>query len=341
MIDRRKHYVIFIIVFPLLVTYLHFSIFKDQSPHIVLEELYYIPLGLGSLFFGLRGALLIYLYVSALYLPYFSGNWTATYLSLIDRLLHLLFSGMFTFLTGFLVDCDKELQKQSERDRLLASIGKVSTTIVHDLKNSLITILGFAKHIREGKGNPNVAIQAIIESAQNMERIVYDVLDFTKPIRFELKEEDMRSVLNRACNSCTVKTEREGVTLSLDIPAEPVNIAIDSFQMQRALINIIDNAIEASGTGQNVIIGMTYGKNYMVIKIKDRGAGMDKETLENIFMPFYSKKSEGTGLGMYIAKRIIEEQGGKIRIKSKTGWGTEVILSLPCKLLDEKKEGAI
>lgn len=98
---------------------------------------------------------------------------------------------MFAFLTGFLADRDKRHQKQSERDRLLASIGKVSTTIVHDLKNPLITILGFAKHIREGKGNPDVAIQAIIESARNMERIVNDVLDFTKPTRFELKEEDI------------------------------------------------------------------------------------------------------------------------------------------------------
>lgn len=341
MIGRKKYYVIVIIIFPLLVTYLHFSIFKRLSPHIVLEELYYIPLGLGSLFFGLRGALLIYLYVSALYLPYFSENWTATYLSLIDRLLHLLFSGMFTFLTGFLVDRDKEFQKQSERDRLLASIGKVSTTIVHDLKNPLITILGFAKHIREGKDNPDVAIQAIIESARNMERIVYDVLDFTKPTRFEFKEEDIRGILNRACDSCMVKAEGEGVTLSIDIPAEPVTMAIDSFQTQRALINLVDNAIEASRNGQNVIISMKHEKNDMVIKIKDRGIGIDKETIENIFMPFYSKKSAGTGLGMYIAKRIIEGQGGKIRVKSKTGWGTEVMLELPYKLLKEKKKGVV
>lgn len=138
-----------------------------------------------------------------------------------------------------------------------------------------------------------------------------------------------------------VKAEGEGVTLSIDIPAEPVTMAIDSFQMQRALINLVDNAIEASRNGQNVIISMKHEKNDMVIKIKDRGIGIDKETIENIFMPFYSKKSTGTGLGMYIAKRIIEGQGGKIRVKSKTGWGTEVMLELPYKLLKEKKKGVV
>ncbi len=338
MVDKKKYYIFAIVVFPLLITYLHFSVFKEQSPHIVLEELYYIPLGLGSLLFGLRGALLTYLYVSALYLPYFSENWTITFLSLVDRLLHLLFSGIFVFLAGFLVDREKRHQKQSEKDRLLACLGHAATIIVHDLKNPLITILGFAKHIREGKGNADTAIRAIIDSAQNMERIVHDVLDFTKPIRFESKEEDMRSILNRSCDSCKGKAEEEGVPLSVDIPAKPVNIAIDSFQMQRALINLIDNAIEAAGKGQRVIINMALEMNYMVIKIKDCGTGMDKETLENIFIPFYSKKSGGTGLGMYIAKEVIEGQGGKIRIESKTGWGTEVLVEFPNKSLEEKKE---
>lgn len=135
---KKKYYIIAISTFPLLVTWLHFSVFKEQSPHIVLEELYYIPLGLGSLFFGLRGALLTYLYVSALYLPYFSESWSTTLLNLADRLLHLLFSGVFAFLTGFLVDRERKHRKQSENGRLLACIGHAATIIVHDLKNPLI-----------------------------------------------------------------------------------------------------------------------------------------------------------------------------------------------------------
>jgi signal transduction histidine kinase len=70
-------------------------------------------------------------------------------------------------------------------------------------------------------------------------------------------------------------------------------------------------------------------KDRILIRIKDRGKGMDRETLENIFIPFYTKKATGTGLGMSISKNIIEGHGGKIYIHSKQGLGTEVKIELP------------
>jgi len=312
-----------------MITYLHMSIFQEQSPYIVLEELYYIPLLLGALFFGLKGAFLTYLFVSAFYLPYFFGSWATTFLSLFDRLLHLLFSGIFASLAGFLVDRHRRHQKQSEIDRYLAGLGQAAATIVHDLKNPLISILGFAKRIREGKGDISAATEVIEESAQNMQRIVDGVLDFAKPIRLELKKEDIHRVIQRACDSCKIKAEERDVILSADVPTDPVNIEIDSFNLQRAIINLINNAIEASPKGQHVIIRTETEKNHVAVKVKDFGSGMDRETLENIFVPFYSKKNTGTGLGMTIVKKIVDGHHGKIQAKSQPGLGTEVIIELP------------
>lgn len=312
-----------------MITYLHMSIFQEQSPYIVLEELYYIPLLLGALFFGLKGAFLTYLFVSAFYLPYFFGSWATTFLSLFDRLLHLLFSGIFASLAGFLVDRHRRHQKQSEIDRYLAGLGQAAATIVHDLKNPLISILGFAKRIREGKGDISAATEVIEESAQNMQRIVDGVLDFAKPIRLELKKEDIHRVIQRACDSCKIKAEERDVILSADVPTDPVNIEIDSFNLQRAIINLINNAIEASPKGQHVIIRTETEKNHVAVKVKDFGSGMDRETLENIFLPFYSKKNTGTGLGMTIVKKIVDGHHGKIQAKSQPGLGTEVIIELP------------
>src|SRR4030042_6968985 len=116
MINRNKYYILFIVSFTLFLTYLHHSFFQAQSPHIVLEELYYIPLLLGALIFGLKGAILTYLLVSALYLPYLSEYWTVNFLGLMARLLHLLFSGAFAILAGFLVDREKRRQKPVEKD---------------------------------------------------------------------------------------------------------------------------------------------------------------------------------------------------------------------------------
>ena len=338
--ERKTFYlIVFVVVFTFVVTYLHYSIFREQAPHVILEELYYIPLFLGALFFGLKGALITFLFVSVIYLPYLFGDWVSNTLDLIDRLLHLLFSGMFAFLAGFFIDQGRKYQRQLEKDRYLAGLGQVAATIVHDLKNPLISIFGFAKRIREGKGDISTAAQVIETSAQNMQRIVDGVLDLARPIRLELREEDIKAVIDQASDSCRTKAEERGVTLSKDIPNDPVAIVMDSFYMQRALINLINNAIEASGQGQEVIIRSATKKNHVVIRIKDSGPGMDPETLENIFVPFYSKKSTGTGLGMAIVGKVIEGHHGKIYIESHPGQGTEVTIELPHRWLEEKREG--
>lgn len=184
--NKKRYYLLGIITTMVFITITHLTLFQEQSPHVVLEELYYIPLFFGALLFGLRGAFWIYIVSSLLYLPFFYGYWAATFLDFIDRLLHLIFSGIFTVIAGFLVDRERRLQKQMEKDRYLAGIGQVAATIVHDLKNPLIVIMGFSKRIMEKKGNIGSAAQTIMESAQNMQRIVHDVLDFSKPIQLKL-----------------------------------------------------------------------------------------------------------------------------------------------------------
>jgi len=204
----KKYYIAVIVITASLITFLHLSIFQEQSPHIVLEELYYVSLLFGALFFGLKGAILTYLFTSLLYLPFFFGNWTTSFLSLIDRLLHILFSGVFSILAGYLVDRERKQQKELGKKQYLASIGQVATTIVHDLKNPLIVILGFAKRIRDGKENVDGAAQTIIESAENMQRIVHDVLDFSKPIKLELKKDNIGIIVRK------VALFRRGITAS-------------------------------------------------------------------------------------------------------------------------------
>ncbi len=333
MVNQRKYYIIVIVLLTLIIMYLHLSVTpEDHSLHNILTELHYIPLLLGAIVFGLKGAVLTFIFITVLYLPYFFSTLTDPFFSVMNRLVHILLSGLFAFIAGFLVDRERRHREQSEKDRYLAGLGQVATTIVHDLKNPLITVLGFARRIREGKGDINTASQAVINSAQDMHRTVHDVLDFAKPIRLVFKEDEVRNIINRTCDCCRTKAEEKGVKLSINLPADSVNIAIDRHHIERAIINLISNAIDASSKGQTVTIRAESEKDSLVIRITDYGSGMDKETLENIFVPFYTKKSVGTGLGMSIVKKIIEGHQGKIRIDSQKGLGTEVIIKLPYKL---------
>jgi two-component system sensor kinase FixL len=302
---------------------------RNLSPSVVLEELYYLPLLLGVLCFGLKGAITTWLFLTAAYLPFFFGPWTTNYPELLGRLMHIVFTGVFAFTACFLVERDRRNIKRAEQDRYLAGIGQVATVIVHDLKNPLISILGFVRRILEGKGDVIQSALIIEDSAQSMQRIVNSVLDFAQPLQLDLKDADIRGTIRRANEACMIKADAKRVALSLCLPSTPIIKAIDGSQVERALINLIDNAVDASQQGAQVSITASTGKKGILITIKDQGAGMSKETLASLFIPFYTTKNDGSGLGMPISKKVIEAHDGTLTMSSREGMGTEAAIRLP------------
>jgi signal transduction histidine kinase len=329
MFSTNRFLIVFIGVFSLLITFFHLWVFQKDPTHIVLEELYYIPILLGALIFGLKGALITYFFVSLLYLPYFFGQWAIGFLGVVDRILHLLFTGGFAFMAGYLIERDKKIMKKQEKDRYLTGLGQGAATIVHDLKNPLITIQSYAQRLQKGKGDSRTGLQIIVDSTSKMDEIITDVLNFAKPFHLETKEEDIRKIVEQAAAWCKPKAEALRISLYCECPTEPVTISIDGLRLQRVLTNLIANAIEASHEGQEVRLTLKKNDEKLLIQIQDQGAGMDRETLENIFIPFFSKKIQGTGLGMAITKKVIDAHQGKIFIASQPDRGTEVLIELP------------
>jgi signal transduction histidine kinase len=326
----KKYATVTIIVLVGCITYLTYSTTSSvRTLHNIYRELYYIPVFLGALTYGLAGAVLSYLLVFCLYLPYVIMTWPGSLLNETNRLLPLLMQGFFAVMAGYLVDRDRKHRKQLERERYLADVGRIDTVIVHDLKNPLIAIGGFARRIKEGKGNFGTSVQVILDSVEQMQKIVSSVLDFSRPLHLDLREADLREIVTQAAESCRMKAEQRGVIISVDVPTVPVIGDIDGFYLERALVNLITNAVEASGRDQKVSVFMTAGNAMTAIKIADNGSGMDREILENIFVPFYTRKRDGTGLGMPIAKKVIEGLRGKIQVTSKPSQGTEIVIELP------------
>lgn len=327
---EKQHFHIAVIgITTVLILCLHLSTMRWFSNHIVLNELFYIPLILGVLRFGPKGAIATYLFVSAAYLPLFFGPWVTSFPQFIDRMLHVVLSGLVAIFASQLVERERKRHRQAEQERYFSGIGQAATVIVHDLKNPLISIMGFARRIEEGKGNTSLAAQTITRSAQTMQKIVNDVLEFARPIQLDSIEGDVRHCIQRACESCFIKAEAKGVSLTVNFPPEPVICKIDSFQLERALVNLIDNSVDASCPGGDVIVTTDSSKDMLVITIQDHGAGMNPETLDNLSTLTYTTKNEGTGFGVPISMKIIEAHGGKIQISSKIDSGTEVIIRVP------------
>lgn len=162
------------------------------------------------------------------------------------------------------------------------------------------------------------------------------VLDFSRPLQLDIRQIDLRDIVKHAEESCRIKAEQREVILSVDLPFVPIYASIDSFHLERALVNLITNAIEASVKDQKVSTRLEVVNTMAAIIIADKGSGMEKKIKENIFVPFYTKKRGGTGLGMPIAKKIIEGHRGKIHINSQLGQGTEVVVELP---VAQKRQG--
>lgn len=327
---NQKKYIIFVIIASaLVITYLHYSTLTQiHELHNILTELHYLPLLLGALAFGFKGAVYSLIFVTALYAPYVIINWSGTQLFLINKLIHALISGSIAIMAGVLVDRERKNRQQLEKERYLASLGRASAAIVHDLKTPLISIDGFANRIYKEKGDIKEESQFIIRAANKMQLIVHDVLDFAKPIKLDCHEEDLLNIIKNACQSCESVADEKEVTLATNLPAEPFMVSIDGHKLERAFENLINNAIEASLIGGTVSIVAEQNES-IAITIKDYGEGMDKETVDNIFIPFYTRKSSGTGLGMAIAKKIVKGHNGMIHIDSTPGVGTDIKVNLP------------
>lgn len=335
---NKNYYIVAIGTLTLLTTFLHFATMGEFSPYVVLEELYYIPLILGVLRFGRRGAIITWLLVSTAYLPFFSPPWTTIFPEYVDRILHLVFSALIAAVVGFFFERERRNRAQAERERYLAGIGRVATVIVHDLKNPLVSILGFARRISEGKGDSALAAQTITKSAETMQKIVNNVLEFAKPMQLDIRDCDIGKTVLHAVETCRTKAAEREVALTTFVPENPVTIVLDSFHAERALVNLIDNAIDASASGGQVIVTSSADSQGMFITVKDHGTGMDSETMEHLFEPFYTTKSGGTGLGMPIAKKIFEEHGGTLVVTSTRDSGTIATVWLPINIKSEARK---
>jgi two-component system sensor histidine kinase HydH len=233
----------------------------------------------------------------------------------------------FNTLTESVAKFQREL---SQRERLL-SLGRLSTVIAHEVRNPLMIIKGSLHALRQKNVDETAmreAVHDINEEVERLNRIVNEVLDFARPIRFEVAPAD----LNALCRDSAAASQAAGpgspVTLDLDPAASAV--ATDAERLRIAFVNMLVNARHAvNGTPGDVTLKTRLNGDRITITISDTGPGIHPDHLAHVFDPYFTTKRGGTGLGLPIAKNIIEGLGGTIAIDSAPGAGTEIRIDLP------------
>ncbi len=233
----------------------------------------------------------------------------------------------FNTLTDSIARFQREM---SQRERLTA-LGRLSTVIAHEVRNPLMIIKAALHSLRQQAVSPaavHEAVADIDEEVARLNRIVNEVLDFARPIRFELAPTDLNALCRESAAAAAASVPGADATLTLD-PALPP-IVTDPERLRIALVNMLMNARHASnGCGAGVTVSTARAGDRVRVRIADRGPGIAAADLARIFDPYFTTKRGGTGLGLPIAKNIVEGLGGTIGVTSVPGSGTDVLIELP------------
>jgi len=229
----------------------------------------------------------------------------------------------------------KAAQEELIKKERLATLGKLTATVSHELRNPLGTINSSLYSINEQIRGKGLSVERALDRARrNITRcdgIIEELLDFTRVRDLELETTDIDQWLDEVLDSLPLP---EGIILVRVLTSE-LTVRLDKERSRRCIINTIVNAcqaIEQKGiiaADDRVTIQTSVDADTLKINVVDTGVGIDAEQLEQVFEPLYSTKSFGVGLGLTNTKQIMEQHGGGIEIKSKLGAGTTVTLWLP------------
>jgi len=238
------------------------------------------------------------------------------------------------FFHGTIDKIDEEnirLREEIQKTEKLKAVAALAAGMAHEIKNPLTSIKTFTEYIPEKKNDPEFMDKFHAIVSGEVDRINYTVkqlLEFSKPSELKLQESDVNglldetlSLLNNDLVKKNIKTERSYSPLP--------RIRIDPSQIKQVFLNLFLNSIESMDTGGTITVSTASKADYVSITIRDTGKGIEKENIKHIFDPFFSRKEDGTGLGLSVVHGIVEKHGGKIRVKSPAEAGTSFILDLP------------
>jgi len=237
---------------------------------------------------------------------------------------------------GLTVTMRNETEREKLREEMmrldrLASLGKLSAGIAHEVRNPLtgISLLLDDLHDRAALAADDQAmIKKALAEIERVERLISALLSYSAPVRVAFRMCDLNVVANDLVMLLRRQCERSRVSIQLDAGEVP-QFRFDPEKIKQALINIIKNALEAMPDGGEIRIATTGNDGHAIITLSDSGPGIMAEDLPLIFEPFFTRKGAGTGLGLSITQRIIEEHHGRISVESDSGRGTRFILELP------------
>lgn len=235
-----------------------------------------------------------------------------------------------------LVEERTEQLKNAER---LAAIGETAAMIGHDLRNPLQALFCMVYLAKERLNSGNISslegqlslediLDSMEESADYMNKIVSDIQDYARTLSLNLVKTDISYFIRDTLSTINIP---DNVRITIQVEEKPLEFNIDLEKMKRIIINLVTNSLNAMPEGGriSIYISARQGGDFARISVKDTGVGIPEEILPKLFLPLFTTRSKGVGLGLSVCKRMVDAMGGNIVINSRVGEGTEAIIEIP------------
>jgi signal transduction histidine kinase len=219
------------------------------------------------------------------------------------------------------------LQNQIKNQEHLVKLGEMAASVAHELRNPLGIMKGTNSLIQKKYGSANDELFTYIPTElDRLNKLIEDFLIFARTRELSIQSVDLKNLLNKICVGYSTLGD---IKFSIDIPDDFPIIDTDPDTLEQIFLNVLTNSIQAlSGAGE-IKIKCEIRKNRCFISISDNGNGIAAENIDQIFEPFFTTKKEGSGLGLSISRRLIDQLNGNIHITSEPTKGTDVLIELP------------
>jgi signal transduction histidine kinase len=224
------------------------------------------------------------------------------------------------------------LSREMESCVMERTMKEMALGIAHGIRNPLFVIGGLSHRLEKNPDDPQATrdhAQAIAKEAQHIEQLVERFETLTKRKTPLFIQADLNLLVQSSLDLLRPELKGKKITLLTDLDNDALLVRHNEQLLRVALSHLLRNAIEATAPGGNVLVRTARDKEHAILMIKDTGRGMTPEMVEKIFIPYYTTKIGGTGLGMVLVRQIVDDHRGEISLESKLGRGTTVTIKLP------------
>jgi len=222
-------------------------------------------------------------------------------------------------------------QREISRIETFAAVGQMSSAVAHSLRNPMAAIRSSAELWRSMLPQDGAGIaDEIITDVDRMDSYVRDLLSYAQPEASELRAVDADAVIRQVIDKLAPTAERQGVRIAVEGRKRPVRVRADDKLLGQAITTFITNALEATPKGGRLRVTLDRGRSrrYWQISVADTGRGIAPDVLDRVSSAYFTTKPGGLGLGLVLARGIVERFGGRMAIASTEGEGTEVRIEL-------------